>query len=156
MKKLEAIGFWRSEENRLAWPHPREVRGNWSQVEREQIAMYLEQGILINEQMGVGIPRFKEDLEKNLGCGDRTDGVWVWPQSLPHYVRNHGVFLPDSFVEHVRMNSFSIPETISSETMQTYNYSFSVWNTWCRHNRSNRILAYLSWLLYPIAKRCCF
>jgi hypothetical protein len=32
----------------------------------------------------------------------RSDGVWVWPDSLEHYVSRHQVRLPDRMVERIR------------------------------------------------------
>lgn len=40
-------------------------------------------------------------------CGDNdgalelSDGVFVWPEGLRHYVVDHGVRLPQEFVSHV-------------------------------------------------------
>jgi len=36
-----------------------------------------------------------------MGCGDITDGVWVWPEGLGHYVGVHGVRLGEEFVKDV-------------------------------------------------------
>jgi len=36
-----------------------------------------------------------------LGTCDRTDGAWVWPDMLSHYLRAHKVRLPDDFIRHV-------------------------------------------------------
>lgn len=29
-----------------------------------------------------------------------SDGTWLWPEGLSHYVREHGVVLPEEFVVH--------------------------------------------------------
>jgi hypothetical protein len=34
---------------------------------------------------------------------DLTDGSYLWPQGLAHYVRDHHVRLPAEFVAHVRL-----------------------------------------------------
>jgi hypothetical protein len=33
-----------------------------------------------------------------MGGRDLTDGVWMWPEGLAHYVERHAVRLPDEFV----------------------------------------------------------
>jgi len=40
---------------------------------------------------------------ENLGnpSVQKTDGVWSWPGSLPHFVKEHDVRLPDSMMEHI-------------------------------------------------------
>lgn len=30
-----------------------------------------------------------------------TDGAWVWPVDLPHYVERHGLRIPDDFLERI-------------------------------------------------------
>lgn len=35
------------------------------------------------------------------GGTELTDGVYVWPDGLAHYVTEHDVRLPDVFVQHV-------------------------------------------------------
>jgi len=37
----------------------------------------------------------------SLGRSDMTDGVYVWPEGLAHYVEHHNVRLPHQFVQHV-------------------------------------------------------
>ena len=36
-----------------------------------------------------------------MGCTTLTDGVWVWPEGLAHYLHRHNVKLPEDFVLHV-------------------------------------------------------
>ncbi len=44
----------------------------------------------------------------DLGC-QRSDGTWVWPASLEHYVSRHHVRLPDRMVEHIRSRGYTPP-----------------------------------------------
>lgn len=39
----------------------------------------------------------------------RSDGVWVWPSSLSHYVAKHHVRLPDRLMERIRGREYQIP-----------------------------------------------
>ncbi len=36
------------------------------------------------------------------GSAEFTDGVYLWPEGLAHYVREHSVKLPDEVLAHVR------------------------------------------------------
>ncbi len=36
----------------------------------------------------------------------QSDGEWLWPDSLAHYVEYHKVALPDSFVQHIRDRAY--------------------------------------------------
>jgi hypothetical protein len=44
----------------------------------------------------------------------RSDGVWVWPSSLSHYVAEHHVRLPDRIVEHIRERGYGVPNLAST------------------------------------------
>lgn len=37
----------------------------------------------------------------DMGRGELTDGVYMWPEGLAHYLEKHNVRLPQEFVEHV-------------------------------------------------------
>lgn len=39
----------------------------------------------------------------------RSDGVWVWPAVLEHYVSRHHVRLPDRMVERIRGRRHRVP-----------------------------------------------
>ena len=41
-----------------------------------------------------------------------TDGTYIWPADLAHYVRTHHVELPRAFVIHVRAHGGEIPENV--------------------------------------------
>lgn len=38
---------------------------------------------------------------RELGCASLTDGTYVWPEGLSHYLRAHAVVPPPAFVGHV-------------------------------------------------------
>jgi hypothetical protein len=64
----------------------------------EIVAQYLDDCPFGEHYMGFSTCRV---CGKHLGCSDRTDGEWVWPDELSHYLRAHNVRLPDDFIEHV-------------------------------------------------------
>jgi hypothetical protein len=39
----------------------------------------------------------------------RTDGIWVWPGELAHYVEKYHCALPDQFVDHMRARAWTPP-----------------------------------------------
>jgi hypothetical protein len=64
---------------------------------REAVAAYLDAGAQHEQYRGYSWCRY--------GCGDNgsselTDGAWVWPVGLSHYVRQHRVSLPEEFISH--------------------------------------------------------
>lgn len=43
----------------------------------------------------------------NNGAVEYTDGTYVWPEGLAHYIYDHGVRLPEDLIRHAqdRLNS---------------------------------------------------
>ena len=35
-----------------------------------------------------------------------TDGVWLWFDSLPYYIKKYNVAIPNSFLEHIKSNNY--------------------------------------------------
>jgi hypothetical protein len=45
--------------------------------------------------------RSVEICGKANGCAELTDGVYLWPEGLAHYVLEHSVKLPDDVLDHI-------------------------------------------------------
>ena len=97
---LVEIGYWST-----PWdpgrPHPDAfLDPDWSQEERQQVLRYLAEGIPLPWDQG--------PVETCMYCGavlvveELTDGTYVWPMGLMHYVLEHYVRLPGLFVLHVQ------------------------------------------------------
>ena len=39
----------------------------------------------------------------------RSDGIWVWPLDLVHFIEMHHVRLPSRFLEHIRSKKYVFP-----------------------------------------------
>jgi len=60
-----------------------------------------------------------------MGSWDLTDGIWVWPEGLAHYVDAHNVGLPHEFTEHALSGaSAAMPE-------ESPQYDDDYWIRWC-------------------------
>lgn len=70
-----------------------------------------------------------------MGSWDLTDGLWVWPEGLAHYVDVHSISLPEEFVSHV----LSGPTRTKPE--ESRDYDFDYWVRWCAARRSPAIIA---------------
>lgn len=97
-RALRMIGYWYSEAE--FWlPHAWSlVDLSWDSAIREAVAGHLDKGAVLHEWMGFSPCRLC-DLQGN-GSRDLYDGVYVWPEGLSHYVRDHKVRLPETFVQH--------------------------------------------------------
>jgi hypothetical protein len=128
---LKAIGYWRPSEAMLRreqeceyggvrrrrgeiaerraqppnpLPNPATlVWAGWDPAERAGVVAYLRAGQEWIQFHGWSYCRFECGIAPSaLGDRDLTDGVWVWPEGLPHYVEAHSVRLPDEFIDHMR------------------------------------------------------
>lgn len=98
-RRLVLIGYWDGPETDHSWPSPEGfVDSGWDLEERDLVASYLRTGLVARTYMGYSRCRF---CGRNNGDSELSDGHFVWPDGLSHYVEDHGVRLPDRFVKHV-------------------------------------------------------
>lgn len=96
--ELILIGYWAGE-RAPGWPSPSEfVDDSWDSDTRDLVADYLQRGFVVRAYMGYSPCRI---CDRNNGDLELSDGTFVWPDGLVHYVADHGVRLPDRFVSHV-------------------------------------------------------
>jgi hypothetical protein len=98
---LIAIGYWHSifepEYPDPAWF----VDANWNVTEKQMVITHLLQSRPLADWTGQSWCRFQCG-EMQLGSKDLTDGVYLFPEGLVHYVLMHQVRLPEAFVQHVQ------------------------------------------------------
>jgi hypothetical protein len=142
---LRAVGYWKAPADRIAngerFPDPEQlVRPDWCVAEREQILAYLRAGQTYAQWRGLSHCRFKcgvSDWEMGSRC--LTDGVWVWPEGLPHYLEHHCVRLPDEFVENMQVNGWHVPQDATAITSDVRGLpSSTFWLTWAESLSSSR------------------
>jgi hypothetical protein len=118
---LKLIGYWAAppcwtrvtflDEGEPPWPDIRRaVRVGWESEARERLVGYLRDGHRCNGALGFSACRF--ECRANyiiLGSGELTDGEWIWPEGLPHYVERHGVTLPEAFVAAAAARGWRVP-----------------------------------------------
>ena len=130
---MQSIGCWSwsADPTRLVDP-------SWAAGEREALANYLRAGRTYAAYFGFSFCRFQCGIPNN-GSRDLTDGTWLWPEGLSHYVLVHKIALPDEFLAHARMNGFTIPPT-TSESLDAHDkseiISDEVWHRLARQRRA--------------------
>ncbi|RRD04749.1 hypothetical protein EII34_09425 [Arachnia propionica] len=98
-ERLILIGYWDGPLASPGWPTVEDfVDSNWDAEERELVADHLQTGMIVRRYMGYSPCRF---CGRNNGSLELTDGHFVWPEGLAHYVLEHDVRLPERFVRHV-------------------------------------------------------
>jgi hypothetical protein len=111
--KLIRIGYWIAADA-PEWPDPESfVDPTWDSDERDVVATYLKRGFVVRAWMGYSPCRI---CGAENGCLELTDGTYVWPDGLAHYVEQHLVRLPAEFVHHAvasldRYNAAQVDDT---------------------------------------------
>jgi hypothetical protein len=108
LEQMPRVGYWRSPEE-PDLPDPGEfVDASWDAEERRKVIEYLDDAYQTPMfsfgpswcRMGcAGVP-------KDIGTQELTDGVWLFPEGLVHYVRHHAVRPPEAFLKHLRSRDF--------------------------------------------------
>ena len=80
------------------------------EAERAWVLDYLNTAPVILGGRGFDADLFDPASAPDVPAGFHTDGAWVWPASLPHYLAKHGVPPEPELVAHIRANGFRPPE----------------------------------------------
>ena len=137
---LKGIGYWKDEECRR-YPQPQWlVETGWHAQDLDRIIGYLRSGKTYFSCLGYSHCRFSDCRDKNRernGDSDFTDGVWVWPEGLAHYVEQHSVILPEEIVSTMRSNDWRIPQQVSVPKIEAGVPMFDTafWEDWSRQRR---------------------
>lgn len=101
---LIAIGLWHSELEPY-YPHPQQfVDGGWDEQEKLAITNRLENGYALPyPYAGKSWCRFNCG-ETEMGNRDYSDGIYLFPEGLLHYIEKHNVKLPDTVIEKMLTN----------------------------------------------------
>lgn len=112
---LRKVGFWHSEKE-ADLPMPVADTDTLTDEQRTALLSFLRAGRILLRYMGCSWCR----LAPHNGCtegdwldgsADMTDGVWLWPEALPHYIELHRVALPVEFVEYV-METYTLKKEV--------------------------------------------
>jgi hypothetical protein len=94
---LTVIGLW-SDRAEPYWPDPKDfVDAGWSAEERANVVKALRSGIEVKQFRGESTCRVCGRLN---GSRELSDGRYLWPDGLAHYVGEHGVRLPEAVEAH--------------------------------------------------------
>lgn len=100
-RTLELLGYWFHDRAPDAWPLPQLLVGRWRAADRTAVLAHLRAGRPLVTYPRASQCRFSCG-ERRMGRRELTDGTYVWPEGLAHYVERHDVLLPRPFVAHAR------------------------------------------------------
>ena len=106
---LRVIGYWFSADN-PNWPAVEQFVDPRADKEgRAAVAASLDAGAATDRAyMGYSMCTVCQSLN---GTSERTNGVYVWPEGLSHYVRDHHVRLPAD-VEATLLPDHEVPREL--------------------------------------------
>lgn len=132
MKRLEVLGHWFRPEAPSTLPRPQQLVGTWNAQQRAAVLHHLRAGKVLVTFPEPSFCRFACG-ETAMGTRDLTDGRFVWPEGLPHYVERHDVVLPEHFVAHVLATNGDVASFRA--TKPTFGlYDLGPWQRWA-HER---------------------
>lgn len=100
-RRLEAVGYWFNDLAPSSYPRPQRLVGAWRRRDRTLVLAHLRSGVVFESYRAKSFCRFRCGVTPaRMGHRDLTDGLWVWPEGLAHYVEAHSVRLPERFVAH--------------------------------------------------------
>jgi hypothetical protein len=102
-KKLKGIGYWYSW-GEPSFPFPQDLVGEYELALKEKLLAYLNYDRHSDDAYrGSSYCCFDgcDGLygDGDLGNLDLSDGTWIWPEGLRHYVEVHDVLLPPAFLK---------------------------------------------------------
>lgn len=165
MNKLRPLGHWQPQIISLNEPDLESddlpdpsnlVCRNWIESSlKKKLVAYLRNGLTYNSYRGVSYCRFGCGIDNcEMGFREFTDGVWVWPEGLQHYVNKHDVMLPDEFVSHCAAQLWKVTASVTHfgggpESTDEEAFDQSDWIAWARQmekSLGNEHRPRLSWV----------
>ena len=141
MAEPRAIGFWRSgNRGDEQLPYPWElVRRKWISADKKALLVtYLKAGATCESYRGMSYCRFRCGIEDSkMGHRDFTDGIWIWPEGLYHYVEQHELMLPNDFVAHCEAGNWIVPADAAQGIRVPDVWDYSYWIAWARNEIQN-------------------
>ncbi|MFJ2554871.1 MULTISPECIES: hypothetical protein [unclassified Streptomyces] len=113
---IKRIGFYREFESQdpdASAPSIRDAVRPHALYDESRILEYMSSGVEIFSTMGADRDVISSD-EWISGAGSLvTDGTWLWPVELQHYVHRYHVELPEEFLTDVRGSYYTVPAVSS-------------------------------------------
>lgn len=132
-KKLIAIGYWNSKfygEERFIYPQ--ELATDTISNDMVKLSKYISEGMPAIAWAGCAGCRI---CDETLGTCCLTDGVYIWPQKLEHYILKHKIILPEEFINHAKNNKWKVKKT-HFKGLYDGRIEEIFWISWCQNNRN--------------------
>jgi hypothetical protein len=115
---LREVGFF--SELRHGHPNGPSLRGSLASdagPNEERLVAYLAAGQILATTGRLVYDVLVEGSEPIATMAVLTDGEWMWPADLAHYVQHYHVSLPADFIDHLERAGWT-PPTLSEQELQ--------------------------------------
>lgn len=113
---MRRIGFWKNEQH-PELPDPSEAIDVDADPDLiHQVGFYFAKGTML--AVGFGFSTCRVCGEPN-GSVEFTDGTYIWPEGLAHYVRDHSVRLPVEVEQHA-LDQLSTQEGLAANATDAW------------------------------------
>ncbi|HKS48811.1 MAG TPA: TNT domain-containing protein [Amycolatopsis sp.] len=95
-----------------ATPRPQTPLQHEPKVPESEVPLllrYLERQPEVLVSSGLGPDAFSGGADVDVPQSYHTDGTWVWPAAVPHYLRKYGLPPEPDFLAHIRRRGFQPP-----------------------------------------------
>ncbi|MBL9077529.1 MAG: hypothetical protein JNL08_08500 [Planctomycetes bacterium] len=133
MARLEVVGWWFRDEAPGPLPRPQLLVRPWQPAERAAVVAHLRAGKVLETYPEPSYCRFACGAA-DMGRADLSDGTFVWPEGLVHYVTEHSVALPARFVAHALQGAGAAPPRLPKPRFGLYDVA--PWLAWARAERA--------------------
>jgi len=133
---LKPIGFWQGCGSDFDYPQPEWLtQPGWANADATSVLAYLRTGHACRRYLGYDDCRFPGCTDGDrIGSKEFTDGEWVWPEGLGHYVERHSIILPGEFCAKMRQSGWAVPPPNPQFALQlryhAFDYDRSFWIDW--------------------------
>lgn len=155
---LKVLGYWKAELDD-EYPCPHELEAALPVELHARLLEYLRNppGDYQVTWMYFGVSFCRYGCEEPNGSDELSDGVWVWPEGLAHYVEHHGVgLLPPEFldrvIEGVAPANRHVADDVEEVVVGPEKLDETDWIAWGRKHRTTELTAKLAALREPIAR----
>lgn len=146
MSRLEVLGYWFNPDAPAELPLPQVLVGTWAPAARDTVVAYLRAGSALVTYPEPSFCRFG-CTDVAMGTRDLTDGRFVWPEGLAHYVERHGVQLP----EHATAAMVQAGGVVAPFALPKPRFGLYDQEPWRRFGRAAGAVPDLTGLLVPDA-----
>jgi hypothetical protein len=112
-------------------PSMRECMAPQPWEHQDLVLEYLRSGYVLARPLGADLPDWFDrtaranplvEGRREGGATPMTDGVWLWPAGLIHFVEKYNVRVPNEFVEHAAKNRWRVDQELVRQGTYDYDY----------------------------------